>query len=173
MDDFVKSSGKTVSLKENILKWIPSLIIFPIALYFFINRGKYGLIDNFNLVIHEAGHFFFMFFGNFMHFAGGTLMQIIFPLFLFWYFGKNHYRTGMQFSLLFLGQNFINISVYAADAQARKLPLLGGSFVKHDWHYMLGELGILQYDFIVGNVFVFLAVVTFIFTLLLPLFYRN
>jgi hypothetical protein len=173
MDDFVKQSGKSVSYKDNIKRWIPSVIIFPIALYFFINRGKYGLIDNFNLVIHEAGHFFFMIFGNFIYAAGGTLMQIFFPLFLCWYFWSNNYRTGMQFSLLFLGQNFINISTYAADAQARKLPLLGGNFVKHDWHYLLTELGILQYDSLVGDFFIFLSLITFMFTLLLPLFIKN
>jgi hypothetical protein len=37
---------------------------FPIALYWVLNRGEYGLIDNADLVIHEAGHFFFKFFGN-------------------------------------------------------------------------------------------------------------
>ena len=40
-------------------------------------QGKYTWIDNADLVIHEAGHIFFMFFGKFIHFAGGTLMQII------------------------------------------------------------------------------------------------
>jgi hypothetical protein len=59
----------------------------------------------------------------------------------------------MQFSLLWLGQNLINISVYAADAQARRLPLLGGNKVYHDWHYLLNEIGLLQYDAEVGYFF--------------------
>ena len=50
----------------------------------------------------------------------------------------------MQVSLLWFGQNFINISVYAADAQAKRLPLLGGNKVYHDWDYLLREIGILQ-----------------------------
>ena len=101
---------------DEFKKWIPSIIILPIALYWVLNRGEYGLIDNADLVIHEAGHFFFKFFGKYIYTLGGTLMQIILPSIILFYFFRNEYRTGMQFSLLWLGQNFINISVYAADA---------------------------------------------------------
>ena len=72
-------------------------------------------IDNGDLVIHEAGHFFFMFFGKFIYTLGGTLMQIILPSIIAWYFLRNYYKTGVQISLLWLGQNLINISAYAAD----------------------------------------------------------
>ncbi len=156
-----------------IKKWLVSLIILPIIYYLLKNRGSYGLIDNFDLVIHEAGHFFFSFFGKFIYTLGGTLMQILMPLLFVWYFWKNYYRTGVQFSLLFLGQNLINISVYAADAQARKLPLLGGNKVYHDWHYLLGELGILQHDAVVGYFFVGLAVLVFLIALLMPLIIQD
>ncbi len=44
---------------DEFKKWIPSIIILPIALYWIFNRGEYGMIDNADLVIHEAGHFFF------------------------------------------------------------------------------------------------------------------
>ena len=154
---------------DEFKKWIPSIIILPIAIYWTLNRGNYGLIDNADLVIHEAGHLFFKFFGSFIYTLGGTLMQIILPSIIFYYFFRNHYRTGMQFSLLWLGQNFINISVYAADAQARKLPLLGGNKVYHDWHYILGEIGILQYDSEVGYFFFGIAILLFITTLIMPL----
>ena len=154
---------------DEFKKWIPSIIILPIAIYWTLNRGNYGLIDNADLVIHEAGHLFFKFFGSFIYTLGGTLMQIILPSIIFYYFFRNHYRTGMQFSLLWLGQNFINISVYAADAQARKLPLLGGNKVYHDWHYILGEIGILQYDTEVGYFFFGIAILLFITTLIMPL----
>jgi hypothetical protein len=96
-------------------------------------------------------------------------MQIILPSIIAWYFFRNNYRTGVQFSLLWLGQNFINISVYAADAQARRLPLLGGNKVYHDWHFLLGELNILQYDYLVGYVFFSIAILIFIVTVLMPL----
>lgn len=154
---------------DEIKRWIPSIIILPIAVFWILNRGEYGLLDNIDLVIHEAGHLIFRFFGKFIYTLGGTLMQIILPSIIAWYFYRNHYRTGVQFAFLWLGQNFINISVYAADAQARKLPLLGGNKVYHDWHYMLAELGILQYDQLVGYFFFGIAILIFIITVLMPL----
>jgi len=150
-------------------RWIPSIIILPLAAYWVINRGEFGLLDNIDLVIHEAGHFFFMLFGKFIYTLGGTLMQIILPSIIAGYFSRNNYRTGVQFGLLWLGQNIINISIYAADARARKLPLLGGKKVYHDWHYLLGEVGILEYDYIVGYTFLGIAVIIFIIAILMPL----
>ena len=158
---------------DELKKWIPSIIILPIALYWVFNRGEYGLIDNADLVIHEAGHFFFKFFGKYVYTLGGTLMQIILPSIIFYYFFRNNYRTGMQFSLLWLGQNFINISVYAADAQARKLPLLGGNKVYHDWHFLLSEIGLLKYDAEVGFFIFGIAIIVFIITLIMPLITQN
>jgi hypothetical protein len=153
--------------------WAVSIILLPVCIYLVLHRGQYGLIDNADLVIHEAGHLFFYFFGRFIYTAGGTLMQIILPSIIVWYFFRNRYRTGVQFSLLWLGQNLINISVYAADARAQRLPLLGGHNVYHDWHYMLGQLNILNYDTEVGYLFVGLAVIIFITSLLMPIIIRE
>lgn len=154
---------------DEIKRWIPSVIIFPVILWLVLNRGRYTWIDNADLVIHEGGHVFFFFFGKFIYTLGGTLMQIILPSIIAYYFFRNGYRTGTQISFLWLGQNFINISVYAADARARKLPLLGGNKVYHDWHYILGELNMLSFDAEVGYFFFGTAIMVFIITLLLPL----
>ena len=161
--------AKSVSGLDTVKRWVPSIIILPIATYWILNRGEFGLLDNIDLVIHEAGHFFFSLFGKFIYTLGGTLMQIILPSIIALFFFRNNYRTGVQFGLLWLGQNFINISVYAADARARRLPLLGGNKVYHDWHYLLGETGLLQYDHIVGYTFVGVAVIIFTIAVLMPL----
>ena len=180
MDDELKKEieqslkkSKPTSKFDEFKKWIPSIIILPIALYWVFNRGHDGFIDNADLVIHEAGHFFFRFFGAYIYTLGGTLMQIILPSIIFFYFFRNEYRTGMQVSLLWLGQNFINISVYAADAQAKRLPLLGGNKVYHDWNYLLREIGMLQYDAEVGYFFFGIAIILFIITLIMPLITQN
>lgn len=165
--------NKTSHRFELLFRWLPSVIIFPIAYYFVINRGQYGLIDNADLVIHEAGHFFSMFFGHFLYTLGGTLMQILLPLMIVWYFFRNSYRTGVQFSLLWLGQNFINISVYAADAQEQSLPLLGGNKVYHDWAYILNDLGLMQYDNTIGYIFFGIAIFIFIIAIFLPLIFTD
>jgi len=161
--------AKPISGWDNVKRWIPSLIIFPIALYWVLNRGEFSLLDNIDLVIHEAGHFVFIPFGKFIYTLGGTLMQIILPSIIAGYFFRNSYRTGVQFGLRWLGQNFINISVYAADAQARKLPLLGGNKVYHDWHFLLGEVGILQCDYFVGYTFLGIAIIVFVVAVIMPL----
>ncbi len=154
-------------------RWIPSLIFLPLITWLVTNRGNYTWIDNADLVIHEAGHFFFFIFGKFIYTLGGTLMQILLPSLIIWYFWRNSYRTGTQVGLLWLGQNFINISVYAADARAKALPLLGGNKVYHDWEYILGTLNLLQYDAEVGYMFFGIAIIIFIVTLVLPLFFHE
>ncbi len=127
-------------------------------------------MDNVDLIIHEAGHFFFRFFGRFMMFLGGTLMQLIVPSMLIANFVVHDYRFGTQVSLFWLGHNLINISVYAADARARQLPLLGGNAVQHDWWTMLGMLDLLEYDQLIGHMFFGLAILVFVLLLVLPKF---
>jgi len=149
-------------------KWIISGILFPFFIYFTFSRGEYSLIDNANLIIHESGHFFFGFMGSFIQAAGGTLMQILFPAFLAFYFLKTGYRTGVQIFILWLGQNLINISVYAADAKIRQLHLLGNG--KHDWYYLLSQLNILNHCEIVGYLFYGTGILIMGIALLLPLY---
>ena len=156
-----------------IKRWIVSIILLPVMIYLILHRGEYGLIDNADLVIHEAGHFFFMFFGKFIYTLGGSLMQIIIPSIIAWYFFKNYYKTGVQISLLWLGQNLINISVYAADARAKRIPLLGGNHVYHDWNYLLDQLNLLNYDAEVGYIFVGLSIIVFTASLFMPVIIRD
>lgn len=154
----------------SVKKWYLTFVLIPLALYFIFSRGDYTLIDNIDLIIHESGHFFFGFFGDFIQMAGGTLMQILFPLFLAWYFYRNGYRTGVQIFIFWLGQNLINISVYAADANKMKLKLIGG---RHDWLYLLNKLGILKSADEVGYVIFALAIFVFIISIILPLRYSK
>jgi hypothetical protein len=147
--------------------------MLPVMAYWVMNRGNYTFIDNADLVIHEAGHLFFWILGRFIYMAGGTLMQILLPSFIGFFFLRNQYKTGVQISLLWLGQNLINISVYAADARAHKLRLLGGSNVLHDWTYLLGTTGLLELDQEVGYFFYGLSVLIFLVSLALPALMRD
>jgi hypothetical protein len=153
--------------------WFPSLFLMPVCIYLIAHRHSFTIIDNFNLLIHEGGHGIFYFFPKFIYIAGGTIMQIFIPSLLAWYFFHNSYPFGFQLGLLWLGQNFINISIYASDAQSRVLPLLGGGGVIHDWHYLLHTVGILRYDYLVGHVFFGIAVIIFIIVILVPKFFPD
>lgn len=158
---------------EKYIPWIGSAVILPFILYFTFNIGKQTLLDIVNLLIHEGGHGIFKLFGKFIHALGGTLMQIIIPgMFVIFYWIKRN-KTGTQIFLVWLGQNFLNISVYASDAQAQILPLLGGSKVFHDWNYILRTVGLLEYDSVIGNMFIGLGIISFLTALLMPILLKE
>ncbi|MDP1995481.1 MAG: hypothetical protein Q8K40_09585, partial [Ignavibacteria bacterium] len=151
----------------SILKrWSFSILLLPVCIYFVMNRGEYTLLDNFHLIVHEAGHLFFTFFGTFVQFLGGTLMQLIIPILLLIIFYKSAMPKGMQISFFLLGHSLINVSVYAADARTQVLPLLGNG--KHDWAYLLNEMNLLNFDEQVGYIFFGLAILFFVIALIFP-----
>lgn len=127
-----------------------------------------SLLDNIDLPIHETGHLVFAPFGDFMQFAGGTLFQLIMPAIFVGYFLRQKDRHSASVALWWVGQNFWNVSVYAADARAQELPLVGGG--EHDWAYLLGELHWLQYDQRVAKIIWTIGVLVFIASIVIGLF---
>ena len=108
--------------------------------------SNWNLIDSVNLIMHEAGHFIFMFFGEFIHVLGGSFFQIFFPFVFVVYFfiwRKDFFSASLL--LFWVGQNILNVSVYMADSIRLELPLLGGDSSIHDWNYIFSSLNILQY----------------------------
>lgn len=169
--DIYKKNAET---ENTFLPWFISIILLPLILYLLFNEGKLFIIDYFNLLIHEGGHGIFKIFGSkYLHALGGTFMQLLIPIiFVIYYFSHNK-RIATQIFLIWLGQNLINVSIYAADARAQKLQLLGGKKVYHDWTYLLSEVGLLEYDTMIGQIFYFLAIATFIISILMPLLMRD
>lgn len=151
--------------------WLWSLLLLPVCVYLCLTRGEYTMWDHASLILHEAGHLIFGLAGLML--IGGTLMQLLLPGLLAFHFYRHRYRLGMQVMVLWLGQNLINVSVYAADARARRLPLLGGEYVLHDWHVMLGRLGLLHYDLAVGWIFFTLAIACFVIVVAAPRIIRS
>jgi hypothetical protein len=74
---------------------------------------------------------------------------VIVPCVFVGYFLKRKDRHAASVALWWVAQNFWNISVYVKDARAEELPLVGGG--EHDWAYLLGRLGWLPYDQIIGR----------------------
>jgi hypothetical protein len=109
------------------------------------------LIDGANLLIHEAGHIFFNPFGEFMMIAGGSLFQVIIPGIFVGYFVYHHKPYSAALVLFWVGESILNVSVYAADAAAMQLPLIGGPDSVHDWNYLLSHLGMLGATAIIGR----------------------
>src|SRR2546423_939514 len=125
----------------------PKLAVAVIASLYFLwcayDPYQWHLIDGVNLVIHEAGHLVFSPFGEFMMIAGGSLFQVIMPALFVGYFVYQHQFYSAALVLFWVGESILNVSVYAGDAVALQLPLLGGEGSTHDWNYMLSSLNLL------------------------------
>jgi hypothetical protein len=153
--------------------WIGSIIILPLVIFYIINRGDFSVIDFVNLLIHEGGHGIFRIFGEFIYFAGGTIMQMLIPILFVIVYWRLCNRFIVQLSMVWLGENLMNISVYVADARARKLPLLGGNKVRHDWTVLLFKMNILQHDVFIGEIFYYLGIAMFLLALLAPVYFEK
>ena len=123
------------------------LAVYGFRLLLHPNGGS--LMDSVDLPIHETGHLVFGPFGEFMQFLGGTLFQLLMPAAFVVYFARRNDRHAASIALWWVAQNFWNISVYARDARAQQLPLVGGG--EHDWAYLLGRLGWLRHDQTIGH----------------------
>lgn len=161
------------SFWESAKPWVGSFVLLPFIIYYTLNMGKFTFIDFVNLLIHEGGHGVFKIFGKFVYTLGGSLMQIIIPSMFIIYYWIKKIRFGTQVFLLWLGENLMNISVYVADARAKQLPLLGGNKVYHDWNYLLGVTGLLEYDDLLGTIVYGAGVLAFVVSFFVPLFIRT
>jgi hypothetical protein len=104
-----------------------------------------------HLVIHEAGHVIFSWFGDFMHVLGGSLLQVLMPFLWFLaarFKGRDAFAGAL--CLWLMGHSLLDVAPYINDARALQLVLLGGSTGQevegHDWEYLLTQLGWMRYD---------------------------
>lgn len=169
----INNNSKKRDWPEKIFPWIGSLLFLPVVIYFILNGGSFNFLDYLNLLIHEGGHGIFGILGEWPGTAGGTLMQIIIPSLFAAYYSYHRNKPGFQFSMLWLGESLMNISVYAADARARQLPLLGGNKVYHDWTWMLSRLDLMAYDTLIGSIFFYAGVICFAVLLAAPLLIKK
>ena len=116
-----------------------------------------------NLPIHEAGHIFFRILGEFMGIAGGSVLQILIPVVFFGYFVYYKKPFSASIVLFWVGNNFLDVYVYANDAQAIQLPLLSGLTGAeggfHDWNYLLTETGLLDKTNLIAKILRFTGTV--------------
>lgn len=132
------------------------LLLFAICIYLFLAlMGRNDpmrpnapmpfflvVISWIDLFIHEAGHLIFSLFGRFVNILGGSLMQLLLPLFsvVVLFRSAIHFAP---FAIYWLGENLVNVSIYARDATRMKLRLISRA-ATHDWNYLLGQLNMLD-----------------------------
>ena len=75
---------------------------------------------------------------------------------------RDYYAIAIAFC--WLGTNLFDVATYAGDARARQLPLVsvGGGDPEHDWFIMLLDMNLLNYDTVVGGLFRFAGVLSFV-----------
>ena len=130
------------------ISW-PKIVVALAATTYFIwcevYPGNWHFIDNVNLLVHEGGHVVFMPFGMFLYILGGSLTQVLLPaLFVVYFYWQEQYYSA-ALTLFWVGENLLNVSVYAGDAVRMQLPLLGGDNVIHDWNWLLVYTGQLHH----------------------------
>jgi len=115
-----------------------------IGFHWFRQDGWVPILDSANLALHEAGHPLVSLFSERATVYGGTLFQLIFPVASAWHFHKNDNAIGAAASMVWLGENLLNIGRYMADARRQELPLVGNG--DHDWTEIFSRWGVLHLD---------------------------
>ena len=119
------------------------------------------IIDTIDLFIHEGGHGIFGIFGRFMHFLGGSLIQVILPVAAIVVFLRTSGLRSLIGTLYWLGHNLINVSIYIDDAPKQQLTLIS-KHATHDWRWLCGYMGILDSAEDLAAVVAFLGVLSLI-----------
>lgn len=139
--------------KEDRLLWprVPLVIWGLRELRRIFTHGDSSSVWNgLNLGIHELGHLILAWAPEFIMVAGGSLAQIVAPLFGAWQFVRQRDYFAAAFCFGWLGESLYNLSIYIADARRGELPLVtpfhGNGEVIHDWNYLLDHTGLLAWD---------------------------
>ena len=130
----------------------------------------YSLMDSVDLPIHEAGHPLFGIFGEFIGYAGGTLMQLLVPAVFLGYFWRRRDRHAATV-MLCGSPKTSGTSRATSPTRSQELPLVGGG--EHDWGYLLGDLGLLRQDRVIADTVHFVGVLLFIASCLFGWIYAS
>jgi hypothetical protein len=136
-----------IGMRLLLLAYLTYLVVFLMTDYG-TPQGRVSMpfvlvvTDWINLFIHEGGHGIFQIFGQFIYVLGGSLMQVILPGAAVIVFLRSGIGT-LPYTLFWLGQNIVNVSVYIMDAPYRRLPLIS-KYAAHDWGWITDTLGVMH-----------------------------
>lgn len=145
------------------LKLIIYALLFTNGLSQLLQQDTWWFIQNVNLVFHEAGHIIFFLFGQFLYVLGGSLTEVLIPTGITVMFMLQQNWFSAACTSWWSMTAWLSVSIYATDAQERVLPLITGDINSHDWHWLLKQVNLLQYDDVVGGVFWFIALACLLF----------
>lgn len=163
--------------QEKVGGWGGPLVKVPLVLLLvywgyqlLTERQPWIFLDYANLVFHEAGHWIFLPFGEFMHILGGSLTQCLIPVIVLISFLRQQHYFAASFAWFWLGNNLINVATYLSDAQVQVLPLLGGDTTIHDWNWILTQLDWVNQAAAIGSVLRVIGSIVLLSALILMVF---
>lgn len=130
-------SSRALGLATAVLAGLASLLRT-------VPDGYIRILDDANLVFHEAGHPIFGVLGGNWEPLGGTLGQLAVPLAAVLVFVWRREPLAVAVTLFWFFENFFSVARYMADARALVLPLVGGG--DHDWNILFARWGVLRSD---------------------------
>jgi len=164
-----------------VLAWFSTLLIQNIQNDSYAMSRSSNPLSFLDFGIHELGHVLFSPFGEFMHIAGGSLFQCLFPLLWLAGFMQKKWYFAASSCLCWLAINMFDVATYVADARARLLPLSIGVGVlgvdptnsdatydqAHDWYQLLSRTNHLNSDLAIAQGLRIAATLVFIAGLVL------
>lgn len=141
--------------------WIPRAILLLYLVYadfrLFRDTESSTMFSGITLAFHEMGHVIFNFAGHFIGSFMGSGMQVLIPIIVIIIFIRQPDYFGVAVGGFWLSFSLFELARYVGDARRMELPLVGFTDdPEHDWHYLLGTLGLLRLD----TTFAFLIRVT-------------
>lgn len=132
------------------MKWIVLIALLPYSVWL-ISDYEYHFIDGVNLAFHEAGHLVFIPFGKTMHFLGGTIGQLFFPVAITIYFWRQDKVFEASIGAFWFTESLMYMAHYMSDARDMLIPLVGGGV--HDWNYLFARWEVLYRAEAIGSFF--------------------
>ena len=130
-----------------LLRWTGIFLLWP------MRQDTIGasFLHLISIPFHEAGHIFFSPFGDLMTSLGGSLMQVLVPVACWVAFATTSPSPfGAAVMCWWAGENLLDVAIYANDARALQLVLLGGhtgaEVEGHDWEHILQLTGLTVRD---------------------------
>jgi hypothetical protein len=148
--------------------WYWYVPVWLFGLYLFVNLLGYDpdqpmplpitIGQSFDFLLHEMAHIVTAFLPAILTAAAGSLSEILLGTVLVAAaFKTRSYMTSLICCLWFM-LACQSAGVYMADARAQKLELVslgamlsGSDEATHDWHFVFGQLHILNFDTFIGN----------------------
>ena len=132
-----------------------------LLLYLAVNFSQPSWLDNVHLVVHEAGHLLFHWFGETLELWGGTIFQLLVPALLAAAFVVRGDLPGATFCAFAFFHSLTNVATYMIDALLLQLPLVtvgaAPEEAQHDWVRIFSSLGVLPHAIQIGNTVRFIA----------------